>query len=424
LFTRLLTPDPSRRVAHPAAQRADFPIFAAPTAALTRKKVNRSMVTTLIAKGKDQGYLLSDDIIAAFPNAEEQVDGLDDFYSSLVAEGIEVLDQAPAPAKAQAKPREAAPTAAERAEAAEALAAGVGDSVRLYLQEIGETDLLTMQEEVWLAKRMDRGKKAEQGLLDPLLSAADRAALDADKLDGELARSHLIQANLRLVVSVAKKYVGRGLSFLDLIQEGNIGLMKATDKFDYTRGFKFSTYATWWIRQAITRAISDQSRTIRLPVHVGETINRVKKTGHRLQQILEREPTQEEIARAMDISDDKVRQVLDVSRHPVSLEAPVGQDGDAFLGDFIEDETMPQPLELASQELLKSQIGDALEKLTERERKIIVLRFGLEDGRFRTLEEVGREFGITRERIRQIEAKALRKLRHPSYSRKLRGYLE
>ncbi|MDP9365875.1 MAG: RNA polymerase sigma factor RpoD [Chloroflexota bacterium] len=382
------------------------------------------MVTTLIAKGKDQGYLLSDDIIAAFPNAEEQIEGLDDFYSSLVAEGIEVLDHAPAPVKAPSKPREAAPTAAERAEAAEALAAGVGDSVRLYLQEIGETDLLTMQEEVWLAKRMDRGKKAEQGLLDPLLSAADRAGLDADKLDGELARSHLIQANLRLVVSVAKKYVGRGLSFLDLIQEGNIGLMKATDKFDYTRGFKFSTYATWWIRQAITRAISDQSRTIRLPVHVGETINRVKKTGHRLQQILEREPTQEEIARAMDISDDKVRQVLDVSRHPVSLEAPVGQDGDAFLGDFIEDDTMPQPLELASQELLKSQIGDALEKLTERERKIIVLRFGLEDGRFRTLEEVGREFGITRERIRQIEAKALRKLRHPSYSRKLRGYLE
>ncbi|MBA3643170.1 MAG: sigma-70 family RNA polymerase sigma factor, partial [Chloroflexia bacterium] len=184
------------------------------------------------------------------------------------------------------------------------------------------------------------------------------------------------------------------------------------------------TYATWWIRQAITRAISDQSRTIRLPVHVGETINRVKKTGHRLQQILEREPTQEEIARAMDISDEKVRQVLDVARHPISLEAPVGQDGDAFLGDFIEDETMPQPIELASQELLKSQIGDALDKLTERERKIIILRFGLEDGRFRTLEEVGRDFGITRERIRQIEAKALRKLRHPSYSRKLRGYLE
>ena len=383
------------------------------------------MVTTLIAKGKNQGFLLSDEIIAAFPDPEEHLERLDEFYSSLVAEGIEVLDQAPvkpvAAASSTAKVRD---HAAERAEHDEAIAVGVSDSVRLYLQEIGETDLLTMAEEVWLAKRMDRGKQAEQRLLLDLCSLEDRESLEADRLDGDRARAHLIQANLRLVVSVAKKYVGRGLSFLDLIQEGNIGLMKATDKFDYTRGFKFSTYATWWIRQAITRAISDQSRTIRLPVHVGETINRVKKTGHRLQQILEREPTQEEIARVMDITDEKVRQVLDVARHPVSLEAPVGQDGDAFLGDFIEDESLPAPLELASQQLLKAQIGDALNKLTERERKIILLRFGLEDGRFRTLEEVGREFGITRERIRQIEAKALRKLRHPSYSRKLRGYLE
>jgi RNA polymerase primary sigma factor len=382
--------------------------------------VGRSMVTTLLSKGKDQGYLLSDDIIAFFPNPEEQVESLDDLYTWLLAEGIEVLDQAPP----KSPPKQIDVVTVERTEPAEPLSVGVSDSVRLYLQEIGETDLLTMQEEVWLAKRMQRGKLAEQRLRLLDLSAEELVELEADKLDGERARAHLIQANLRLVVSVAKKYVGRGLSFLDLIQEGNIGLMKATDKFDYTRGFKFSTYATWWIRQAITRAISDQSRTIRLPVHVGETINRVKKTGHRLQQILEREPTQEEIARAMDISDDKVRQVLDVSRHPVSLEAPVGQEGDAFLGDFIEDESMPQPLELASQQLLKSQISDALNKLTDRERKIIVLRFGLEDGRFRTLEEVGREFGITRERIRQIEAKALRKLRHPSYSRKLRGYLE
>ena len=388
------------------------------------------MVTSLIKKGKGQGFLLSDDVMAAFPNAEEHIESLDDFYSTLVAEGIEVVDQVPAILPSDlappppTRPREA--SVAERQVAAEEAIAtvGVGDSVRLYLQEIGDTDLLTMQEEVWLAKRMERGKLAEARLSQDGLSFDDQESFLADKLDGERARSHLIQANLRLVVSVAKKYVGRGLSFLDLIQEGNIGLMKATDKFDYMRGFKFSTYATWWIRQAITRAISDQSRTIRLPVHVGETINRVKKTGHRLQQILEREPTQEEIARAMDISDDKVRQVLDVARHPVSLEAPVGQEGDAFLGDFIEDQTMPAPIELASQHLLKLQIGDALDKLTERERKIIVLRFGLEDGRFRTLEEVGREFGITRERIRQIEAKALRKLRHPSYSRKLRGYLE
>lgn len=397
------------------------------------------MSAILIAKGKDQGFLLSDEIMAAFPNVEADVAGLDEFYSSLLENGIEVFDQPTAPPKRptpidQHSSHNGRHTNGHSADAQAATplpsgvaddAGGVSDSVRLYLQEIGETNLLTMEEEVWLAKRMERGKASERRLIVGAYGHEDeRLEFIADAEDGEQARCHLIQANLRLVVSVAKKYVGRGLSFLDLIQEGNIGLMKATDKFDYTRGYKFSTYATWWIRQAITRAISDQSRTIRLPVHVGETINRVKKTGHRLQQILEREPTQEEIARALDIGDEKVRQVLDVSRHPVSLEAPVGQDGDAFLGDFIEDETMPAPLDLASQQLLKSQIGDALQRLTDRERRIIELRFGLTDGRFRTLEEVGREFGITRERIRQIEAKALRKLRHPNYSRKLRGYLD
>jgi RNA polymerase primary sigma factor len=380
------------------------------------------MVDSLLQKGKGQGYLLSDEIIAQFPNAEEHIESIDDLYSWLVAEGIEVLDQSPVQIVEPPKEPEPEPETAERHEADAGVA--VGDSVRLYLQEIGETDLLTMAEEVWLAKRMERGKLAEARLGEAGLTADDKVSIEVDVIDADRARAHLIQANLRLVVSVAKKYVGRGLSFLDLIQEGNIGLMKATDKFDYARGYKFSTYATWWIRQAITRAISDQSRTIRLPVHVGETINRVRKTSHRLQQILEREPTQEEIARAMDITDEKVRQVLDVARHPVSLEAPVGSEGDAFLGDFIEDDSMPAPLELASQQLLKAQICEALNKLTERERKIIVLRFGLEDGKFRTLEEVGREFGITRERIRQIEAKALRKLRHPTYSRKLRGYLE
>jgi len=383
------------------------------------------MITTnLLEKGKDQGYLLADDIIEMFPNAEEQMDSLEEFYSSLVAQGIEVLDQKP-PVVVKAVPERARGRAqAAHAAVDDPFASGVGDSVRMYLQEIGETSLLTMQEEVWLATRMERGKAAEARLGERTLSPEDTWALEADRQDGDDARAHLIQANLRLVVSVAKKYGGRGLSFLDLIQEGNIGLMKATDKFDYHRGFKFSTYATWWIRQAITRAISDQSRTIRLPVHVGETINRVKKTSHRLQQILEREPSQVEIARAMAVSDDKVRQVLDVARHPVSLEAPVGSEGDAFLGDFIEDDTMPAPIELAAQHLLRAQIGDALDKLTERERKIIVLRYGLDDGRFRTLEEVGRDFGITRERIRQIEAKALRKLRHPGTSTQLQGYLD
>ena len=398
------------------------------------------MSAFLIAKGKDQGFLLSDEIIAAFPNVEVDVAGLDEFYSSLLEYGIEVVDQTPTPIKRPSADRNGhgnghSQSQQQQAETSQQSlpplpsgaddGSGVSDSVRLYLQEIGETSLLTMEQEVWLAKRMDRGKIAERRLISSTYSCEDeRQEFITASEDGDQARAHLIQANLRLVVSVAKKYVGRGLSFLDLIQEGNIGLMKATDKFDYTRGFKFSTYATWWIRQAITRAISDQSRTIRLPVHVGETINRVKKTGHRLQQILEREPTHEEIARALDIGDDKVRQVLDVSRHPVSLEAPVGQDGDAFLGDFIEDDSMPAPLDLASQQLLKSQINDSLQKLADRERRIIELRYGLQDGRYRTLEEVGREFGITRERIRQIEAKALRKLRRPLYSRKLRGYLD
>ncbi len=384
------------------------------------------MVASLLEKGRDQGFILSDDIIAMFPNAEEHLESLDDLYSWLIAEGIEVREQsqqvqhiAPAPLPAPLPDPDE-----DKQVALEAGLPAVGDSVRLYLHEIGATNLLNLEQEVWLSKRIEAGRAAELRLLEVDLPAKERRALLAEKLDGERARDHLIQANLRLVVSVAKRYVGRGLSFLDLIQEGNIGLMKATEKFDYKRGFKFSTYATWWIRQAITRAISDQSRTIRLPVHVGETINRVRKMAHRLQQILEREPLEEEVARALDIPADKVRSILDHSRQPISLEAPVGMDGDAFLGDFIQDEKLPEPIELASQQMLKAQIAEALGKLTERERKIIQLRFGLEDGRFRTLEEVGREFGITRERIRQIEAKALRKLRHPTYSRRLRGYLE
>ncbi|HEX3301845.1 MAG TPA: RNA polymerase sigma factor RpoD [Thermomicrobiales bacterium] len=384
------------------------------------------MVSSLLDKGRDQGFVLSDDIMAMYPNAEDHVETIDGLYSWLISEGIEVLDRAPAiqpDIDDQVRAEEQA-EAEEKALAHEAGIPAVGDSVRLYLHEIGATDLLTMDEEVWLSKRIELGRFAEERLREADLPLAERRQLESIRLDGAAARDHLIQANLRLVVSVAKRYVGRGMSFLDLIQEGNIGLMKATEKFDYKRGFKFSTYATWWIRQAITRAISDQSRTIRLPVHVGETINRVRKIAHRLQQILEREPSEEEVARALDLSTERVRQILDHSRTPISLEAPVGSEGDAFLGDFIEDDKLPQPIELASHQLMKEQIAEALGKLSERERKIIELRFGLCDGKYRTLEEVGREFGITRERIRQIEAKALRKLRHPSYSRRLRGYLE
>ena len=384
------------------------------------------MVSSLLDKGRDQGFVLSDDIMAMYPNAEDHVETIDGLYGWLLSEGIEVLERAPAPSPElddHVQAEESA-EAEGKALAAESGIPAVGDSVRLYLHEIGATDLLTMDEEVWLSKRIELGRFAEERLQEADLPLAERRSLETIKLDGAAARDHLIQANLRLVVSVAKRYVGRGMSFLDLIQEGNIGLMKATEKFDYKRGFKFSTYATWWIRQAITRAISDQSRTIRLPVHVGETINRVRKIAHRLQQILEREPTEEEVGRALDLSTERVRQILDHSRTPISLEAPVGSEGDAFLGDFIEDDKLPQPIELASHQIMKEQIAEALGKLAERERKIIELRFGLCDGKYRTLEEVGREFGITRERIRQIEAKALRKLRHPSYSRRLRGYLE
>lgn len=401
-------------------------------------------VSSLLAKGKQQGYLLSDEILAEFPNIQEQVPDIDEFWSTLLENGIEVRDDEPhlngrrsfreqftsirQQRSVNVRKRDEARAEAirvHRQEADESAALSAADSVRLYLQEIGETELLDMEQEQWLAMRMERGLEAAKRLSDGAFeSRKERRDLIRDRDDGEAARQHLIQANLRLVVSVAKKYIGRGLSFLDLIQEGNIGLMKATDKFDYKRGFKFSTYATWWIRQAITRAISDQSRTIRLPVHVGETINRIKKTSHRLQQIFEREPSYLEIARAMDVPEDKIRQVLDASRHPVSLEAPVGLEGDAFLGDFIEDENVPAPLELAAHELLRRQVADSLDRLSERERRIVSLRFGLNDGRYRTLEEVGREFGITRERIRQIEAKALRKLRHPKHSTRLRGYLD
>ena len=294
------------------------------------------------------------------------------------------------------------------------LESSLDDPVRMYLREIGRVPLLSAEEEVRLAQRMERGK-AER-----LKAIPSRRFIE----DGEEAQRRLTEANLRLVVSVAKKYIGRGMSLLDLIQEGNIGLIRAVEKFDYTKGYKFSTYATWWIRQAITRAIADQARTIRIPVHMVETINRLIRISRRLLQDLGREPTSEEIAEQMEISAEKVREIIKVSQEPVSLETPIGEEDDSHLGDFIEDQSALAPADAASHQLLKEQVEDVLDSLTERERKVLQLRFGLDDGRSRTLEEVGKEFHVTRERIRQIEAKALRKLRHPSRSRKLKDYLD
>jgi RNA polymerase primary sigma factor len=292
------------------------------------------------------------------------------------------------------------------------------DPVHMYLREIGSVPLLNAEEEVRLAQLMERGKQ-ERLRAEQLKMPANRRIL----ADGEEAQRRLTEANLRLVVSVAKKYVGSGMSHLDLIQEGNIGLMRAVEKFDYTKGYKFSTYATWWIRQSIIRAIADQARTIRLPVHMVETINRLTRISRRLLQDLGREPTAEEIAEQMEISVKKVREIIKFSQKPISLETPIGEEEDSYLGDFLEDQTELAPAEAASHQLLKEQIEDVLDSLTERERTVLQLRFGLNDGHSRTLEEVGKALHVTRERIRQVEARALKKLRHPSLSKKLKDYL-
>ena len=313
----------------------------------------------------------------------------------------------------------------------------IEDPVRMYLKEIGKVPLLSADEEIHLAQRMEAGSVASEKipiLKERLKEAEDETeqkeiqeeirALQLDIDRGSDAKKRLAEANLRLVVSIAKRYVGRGMLFLDLIQEGNLGLIKAVEKFDYRKGYKFSTYATWWIRQAITRAIADQARTIRIPVHMVETINKLIRASRQLLQELGREPTPEEIAEEMKMPVDRVREILKISQEPVSLETPIGEEEDSHLGDFIKDDNVPVPAEAATFTLLKEQLEEVLGTLTEREQKVLTLRFGLEDGRARTLEEVGKEFNVTRERIRQIEAKALRKLRHPSRSRKLKDYLE
>lgn len=349
-------------------------------------------IKKLIKKGKKQGYLTLDDILVLFPAAEEDLETLDFLYEKLLEAGIDVFDMdSEKEAEKLARLEEIDLTKIKLDKTT------TSDPVRMYLKEIGSYSLLTKDEEVELAKRVE--KKDED------------------------AKTRLARANLRLVVSIAKKYMGRGLQFLDLIQEGNIGLMRAVDKFDWKRGFKFSTYATWWIRQAITRAIADQAKTIRIPVHMVETINKYKKIERQLEQKLERTPTPEEIAKIMGIEPEKAHEIVKISQNTTSLETPVGKEEDTRLKEFIEDEATLSPFESASRELLKDHIGDVLHTLNAREKRVLELRFGLKDGRTRTLEEVGKEFGVTRERIRQIEAKALRKLRHPSRSKRLRDYL-
>jgi len=353
-------------------------------------------IPQLLKQGIDNGFVTQDDIFALFPEPEKHIEQLDNFYEKLIKNKIDIFETT------SADEEETTAKAISDLEKELALLShlteGHGlDPVRTYLREIGRIPLLRFDEEIELAKRIEKEDLA--------------------------AKKKLTESNLRLVVSVAKKYIGRGLTFLDLIQEGNQGLIKAVHKYDWRRGFKFSTYATWWIRQAITRAIADQARTIRIPVHMVETINRFYKTVRKLMQDLGREPTIEEIAAAMELEPTKIREIIKISQEPTSLEAPVGDDDESRLGDFIQDLTSPSPYDSASQELLKEHLEEVLSTLSDREKRVLIMRFGLDGSRPKTLEEVGREFKVTRERIRQIEAKALRKLKHPSRSKKLKDYL-
>lgn len=355
-----------------------------------------SIVGGLRNIGRAKGNLTYEEIVAALEEIPLESEEIDKIYQDFESEGIELLDDEKIEIEISNQVDDDEDIKKEDLSVPKGVS--VDDPVRMYLKEIGKIPLLTGDEEVSIAKRMETGE--------------------------ELAKKELAEANLRLVVSIAKRYVGRGMSFLDLIQEGNLGLMKAVEKFDYTKGFKFSTYATWWIRQAITRAIADQARTIRIPVHMVETINKLVRVQRQLVQELGRDPSPEEIAAEMSLDVEKVREIQKIAQEPVSLETPIGEEEDSHLGDFIPDEEILSPSDAATFTLLKEQLETVLETLTEREKKVLTLRFGLEDGRARTLEEVGKEFDVTRERIRQIEAKALRKLRHPSRSKKLKDFLE
>jgi RNA polymerase primary sigma factor len=415
----------------------------------------------LVTRGRERSSLTSGEIFAALHTLEPETAELAEIYQRIEARGIAIQDEIteeleledarrrddaahrtrraePSRSTTVTRPGEvAAPRAARpRRDVASVFdepaargdrtgETGSFDPVRMYLKDIGKVPLLTAAQEVNLARRIEAGVLAGERLeLNAAMSPEQGTSELANVEDGELAKQQLTEANLRLVVSIAKRYVGRGMALLDLVQEGNLGLMRAVEKFDYTKGFKFSTYATWWIRQAITRAIADQARTIRIPVHMVETMNKVLRVQRQMLQELGREPTVEEIARKVDLTADKVREIQRISQEPLSLETPVGEEDDSSLGDFVPDSTAPEPTEEAEQRGLREEITRALEELNEREREIMRLRFGLDDGQPHTLEEVGRRFKVTRERIRQIESKTLAKLRHPTRSQRLRAYLD
>jgi RNA polymerase primary sigma factor len=383
---------------------------------------HEALLQGLLAKSKEKGTLDYDDVLEALPVLDESGEQVDELFAELTSLGVRIsFEKADRADEWLARRVRLGTLIDEDDEEFESL--DTNDTVSLYLREIGRVPLLTAEEEVELAKRMEEGRFAARRLKMGNLPPEEEQRLHAIAQRGRQAEQHLIKANSRLVVSVAKKYMGRGVPFLDLIQEGNIGLIRAVAKFDYRRGYKFSTYATWWIRQAVTRAIADQGRTIRVPVHMCEQINRVHRARRNLVQELGREPTAEELAEELGMPYAKVEQILKVAQKPLSLETPVGEDEDSFLGDFIEDEKSPSPVDAAAAALLQEALQDLFNSLTPREVKILQLRFGLIDGYTYTLEEVGRRFGVTRERIRQIEAQALQRLRHPRRCRPLADYL-
>ena len=398
--------------------------------ALTDQAKERSAIARLIELGRQKTYVTIDDILVFFPEAEQDVDQLEEAFAALISAGIPYVDDA----SVEGGPTEAEllgeieeiedETRKELAQDDNYLAnIDTDDTIGLYLKEVGRVPLLTAQQEVDLAMRIEAGRDAREYLADGGVGTDKREELRQYIEDGWAAREHLITANSRLVISVAKKYMGRGVPFLDLIQEGNIGLIRAAKKFDYRRGHKFSTYATWWIRQAVTRAIADQGRTIRVPVHMGDQINKLLRVQHQLTQRLGRDPSVEELATSLEVTPQKVENMIQVARRPLSLETPTDDEEDSVLGDFIQDDEVPAPDETATYNLLRDHLENVLNGLPPREVRILQLRYGLLDGQAYTLEEVGRKMGVTRERVRQIEAQALSRLRHPAVRRKLREYL-